>query len=183
MTAVVDHFERIPAIDTPDRDVMRGDAVDGECERHLHRMVEQEDVTDVEFGSFFVQLVTAANDTTRTMLSSGLLALLEHPHQLAAVRADPGLIPGAVEEILQWANPLHYFRRTATGDDRLGGVEVSAGDKLAMMYTSANRDETVFDDPHRFDIGRDPNPHLSFGVAEHTNMSALPLSFSSDSRT
>ena len=69
-------------------------------------------MTDIDFGSFFVQLVTAGNDTTKTMLSSGLLALLHHPDQLAELRADPSLIPGAVEEILRWANPLHYFRRT-----------------------------------------------------------------------
>lgn len=122
---------------------------------------------DVELGSFFVQLVTAGNDTTKTMLSSGLLALLEHPDQLVALRADPGLIGGAVEEILRWANPLHYFRRTATVDSDLGGTRIEAGQKLAMVYTSANRDEAVFADPHRFDIRRDPNPHLSFGIAEH----------------
>jgi len=124
-------------------------------------------MTDLDFGSFFVQLVTAGNDTTKTMLSSGLLALLQHPDQLAELRADPSLIPGAVEEILRWANPLHYFRRTATQDTVLRGVEIKAGDKVAMYYTSANRDEEVFDDPHRFDIHRDPNPHLSFGIAQH----------------
>jgi cytochrome P450 len=124
-------------------------------------------MSDVDFGSFFVQLVTAGNDTTKTMLSSGLLALLQHPDQLDELRADPSLIPGAVEEILRWANPLHYFRRTATADTELRGTQIKAGDKVAMVYTSANRDEDVFDDPHRFDIHRDPNPHISFGVAEH----------------
>jgi cytochrome P450 len=124
-------------------------------------------MSDIDFGSFFVQLVTAGNDTTKTMLSSGLLALLDHPDQLAEVRADPSLVPGAVEEILRWANPLHYFRRTATQDAQVGDVTIEAGQKLAMVYTSANRDEAVFDDPHRFDIHRDPNPHLSFGIAEH----------------
>jgi cytochrome P450 len=124
-------------------------------------------MNDVEFGSFFVQLVTAANDTTKTMLSSGLLALLGHPDQLAELRADPSLIPGAVEEILRWANPLHYFRRTATTDTVLHDVPVAAGDKVLMYYTSANRDEAVFDDPDRFDVRRDPNPHLSFGIGEH----------------
>lgn len=114
-----------------------------------------------------MQLVTAGNDTTRTMLSSGLLALLQHPDQLADIRADPSLLPGAVEEILRWANPLHYFRRTATGDTELGGQAIAAGDKVAMYYTSANRDETVWDDPQRFDIRRSPNPHLSFGIGEH----------------
>ncbi|HEY2301606.1 MAG TPA: cytochrome P450 [Acidimicrobiales bacterium] len=124
-------------------------------------------MTDMDFGSFFVQLVTAGNDTTKTMLASGLLALLDHPDQLAELRADPALIPGALEEILRWANPLHYFRRTLTADTTLRGVRLHAGEKVAMMYTSANRDEEVFADPHRFDIHRRPNPHLSFGIAEH----------------
>jgi cytochrome P450 len=124
-------------------------------------------MTDIDFGSFFVQLVTAGNDTTKTMLASGLLTLLEHPDQLAALRADASLIPGAVEEILRYANPLHYFRRTAVRDTTLRGTKIGAGDKVAMIYTSANRDEDVFDDPQRFDIRRAPNPHLSFGIAEH----------------
>lgn len=124
-------------------------------------------MTDVDFASFFVQLVTAGNDTTKTMLSSGLFCLLEHPDALAALRADPALIPGAVEEILRYANPLHYFRRTATADTVLGGAEIAAGDKVAMYYTSANRDEVVFADPDRFDVRRDPNPHLAFGIGQH----------------
>jgi cytochrome P450 len=122
---------------------------------------------DFEFGSFFVQLVTAGNDTTKTMLSSGILALLTHPDQLREVREDPSLIPGAVEEILRWANPLHYFRRTAMAETTLHDVTISPGDKVAMYYTSANRDEELFDDSQRFDIHRNPNPHLSFGIAEH----------------
>jgi cytochrome P450 len=124
-------------------------------------------MTDVDFGSFFVQLVTAGNDTTKAMLSSGLHALLSHPDQLADVRTDPSLLSGAVEEILRWANPLHYFRRTATEDTELSGTRIAAGQKVAMLYTSANRDEDVFDDPQRFDVRRDPNSHLSFGIAEH----------------
>ncbi|MBV8561402.1 MAG: cytochrome P450 [Acidimicrobiia bacterium] len=124
-------------------------------------------MSDVDFGSFFVQLVTAGNDTTKTMLSSGLHALLIHPDQLRAVRADRSLIPGAVEEILRWANPLHYFRRTAAEDTELSGTKIEAGQKVAMLYTSANRDDLVFEDAQRFDIRREPNPHLSFGIAEH----------------
>ncbi|MGH9025784.1 MAG: cytochrome P450 [Acidimicrobiia bacterium] len=124
-------------------------------------------MTDIDFGSFFVQLVTAGNDTTKTMLAAGLLALLQHPDQLAELRADRSLMPGAVEEILRWANPLHYFRRTASVGTEIAGQPIAAGEKLAMVYTSANRDEAVFDDPHHFDIHRDPNPHLSFGIAEH----------------
>ena len=124
-------------------------------------------MSDLDFGSFFVQLVTAGNDTTKTMLAAGVLALLEHPDQLAELRADPTLIPAAVEEILRWANPLHYFRRTATAATTLRDVPIAAGDKVLMYYTSANRDAEVFADPHRFDIHRAPNPHLSFGIAQH----------------
>lgn len=124
-------------------------------------------MSDLDYGSFFVQLVTAGNDTTQTMLSSGLDALLDHPDQLAAARADPRLIPGAVEEILRWANPLHYFRRTALADAEIGGVHIRAGDRLATYFTAANRDEAVFDDPDAFDIRRFPNRHLSFGKGEH----------------
>jgi cytochrome P450 len=77
------------------------------------------------------------------------------------------LLPGAVEEILRWANPLHYFRRTATAAAELHGMKIEPGQKVAMFYTSANRDERVFADPHAFDIRRDPNPHVSFGIGEH----------------
>jgi cytochrome P450 len=124
-------------------------------------------MTDIDFGSFFVQLVTAGNDTTKTMLSSGLLALLDHPDQLAEIYADRSLGAGAVEVMLRYENPLHYFRRTATADTELRDVKIKAGDKVAMIYTSANRDEDVFDDPQTFDIHRNPNPHLTFGIAEH----------------
>lgn len=133
----------------------------------LHTEVDGEPLTDLEFAFFFVQLVTAGNDTTRTMLSSGLLELLHHPDQMELLRADRSRIPSAVEEILRYANPLHYFRRTATEATEIAGQPIAAGDKLAMMYTSANRDEAVFADPDRFDITRSPNPHLSFGIAEH----------------
>ena len=124
-------------------------------------------MTDIDFGRFFVQLVTAGNDTTRTMLSGGLLALLQHPEQMEAVRRHPESIPAMVEEVLRWANPLHYFRRTAMTDSEVAGQPIAAGDKVAMIYTSANRDEAVFDDPQAFDITRNPNPHLSFGIGTH----------------
>jgi cytochrome P450 len=133
----------------------------------LEGTFDGEPMSEIDFGSFFVQLVTAGNDTTKTMLSSGLHALLTHPDQLAALRRDPSGTADAVEEILRWANPLHYFRRTATEDVELGGVTIAEGDKVAMYYTSANRDPEVFADPQSFDITRSPNPHLSFGIGEH----------------
>jgi len=124
-------------------------------------------LTDPDIGSLLVQMITAGNDTTVSMLAGGLWALLEHPDQLLLLRNDPSMIPGAVEEILRWFNPLHYFRRTATDDVELGGKQISKGDKVAMYYTSANRDEAVFADAQRFDITRSPNPQLSFGIGEH----------------
>jgi cytochrome P450 len=124
-------------------------------------------MSDVDFGSFFVQLVIAGNDTTKAMLASGLLTLLRHPDQLAELRADRALIAGAVEEMIRYDNPFHYFRRTALVDTELAGARIAAGDKVAMYYTSANRDEHVFCEPQLFDIRRDPNPHLSFGIAGH----------------
>ena len=119
------------------------------------------------FASLFVQLVTAGQDTTATLISGGLLALLENPDQLEDLRTDPSLLPSAVEEMLRYANPLHYFRRTATEDTDLSGTKIAAGDKVATYYTSANRDEDVFADPQQFTITRAPNRHLSFGTAEH----------------
>jgi cytochrome P450 len=126
-----------------------------------HRM------TDLDYATFFVQLVAAGNDTTKTLTSSGLVALLEHPDQLALVRSDPALLGGAVEEMLRWANPIHYMRRTATEDTTVHGVDIAAGQKVALYYTSANRDELVFEDPDRFDVRREHNRHLAFGIAEH----------------
>jgi cytochrome P450 len=122
---------------------------------------------DHELGGFFVQLVTAGNDTTKTMMSTGTYQLVKHPDQLQALRDDPSKIQNAVEEMLRYCNPLHYFRRTATQDVELGGKQIKAGDKVAMMYTSANRDPEVFADPQTFDISRSPNPHLTFGIGGH----------------
>jgi cytochrome P450 len=124
-------------------------------------------MSDVDFGSFFVQLVTAGNDTTKTSMAAGTLELIRHPDQQQLLRDDPALLPTAVEEIVRYCNPLHYFRRTAVADTEIGGAPIGAGDKVAMMYTSANRDASVFTDPQRFDVRRSPNPHLSFGIGAH----------------
>jgi cytochrome P450 len=120
-----------------------------------------------EYASLFVQLVTAGQDTTQTLLAGGVLALMQHRDQERLLRGDPTLVGSAVEEMLRYANPLHYFRRTATADTQIDGVAIRSGEKVAMYYTSANRDERVFDQPDAFDIRRSPNRHLSFGHAEH----------------
>jgi cytochrome P450 len=130
-------------------------------------------MTDIDFGIFFLTLVVAGNDTTVSLLSSGLLALLQHPDQLAELRADLSLVPGAVEETLRYANSVHYIGRTAMADTELGEVPIRAGDRVALYYTSANRDEDVFADPQHFDIRRSPNPHLGFGVGTHFCLGAM----------
>jgi len=129
-------------------------------------------LSEIDFGSFFAQFVVAGNETTVTLLSSGLQMLLDHPDQLASLRADPSLIPGAVEEILRFANPIHFLARTAMEDIDMRGAQIRKGDRVAMYYTSANRDEDVFDNPQQFDIRRSPNPHVSLGYATHFCMGA-----------
>jgi len=129
--------------------------------------VEGHKLSEVEFASFFLLLVIAGNETTRTVTSWGVHALIEHPDQRRRLLRDPSLLPVAVEEILRFTPPVHYMRRTATQDTEVAGQPIPAGAKLALWYPSANRDERVFDDPDRFDIGRRPNPHLSFGIGEH----------------
>ena len=124
-------------------------------------------VSDEEFENMFWLFAVAGNETLRNGLPGGLIALLQHPEQLAAVRADPALLPGAVEEMLRWWTPVMVFRRTAAADTDLAGVRIRAGDKVVVSFTSANRDEAVFADPDRFDVRRTPNPHLSFGHGPH----------------
>jgi cytochrome P450 len=112
----------------------------------------------------FLLLVVAGNETTRQAIALSVQALLEHPGQIAVLRhADDRGWRIAVEELLRWTTPLHHFRRTATRDVDLGGTRISAGDKVVVWYTSANRDEHVFADPYRLDLRRSPNPHTTFG--------------------
>jgi cytochrome P450 len=116
-----------------------------------------------ELDVYFVLLATAGNETTRHTITHGLLALLEHPDQLERLRRDSSLGKTAADEMLRWATPVHHFRRTAAVDTELGGRQITAGDKVTTWFVSGNRDETVFDEPDRFDVGRSPNPHLAFG--------------------
>ncbi len=120
-------------------------------------------LTDIEFNLFFMLLINAGGDTTRNLVANGMLALLEHRDQLDRLRADPALLPSAVEELLRFVPPVLMFRRTTTRDVELGGVPIAAGEKVVMFYPAANRDPAVFADPDRLDIGRHPNPHVGFG--------------------
>ncbi|MFF3611388.1 cytochrome P450 [Streptomyces sp. NPDC002580] len=116
-----------------------------------------------DFDNYFLLLVVAGNETTRHTISHSMLALLQHPEQLARLRDDPSLIPTAVEEFLRWASPVYHFRRTATRDTELGGKRVKEGDKVVMWFASGNRDEEVFGNPYDFDVARQNNDHVTFG--------------------
>lgn len=124
-------------------------------------------LTDLELQMFFNLLIAAGSETTRNSLAIGLLALVEHAGAWRALARERALLPTAVEEILRWASSTTYNRRTATRDVELRGQRIAAGDKVTLWWTSANRDEDVFAEPFRFDVRRDPNPHVAFGSAGH----------------
>ena len=127
--------------------------------------IDGEALSHSELASFFVLLVVAGNETTRNAITHGLFALTEFPDQRAVWANDLDAVTGtAVEEIVRWASPVTWMRRTVTEPTVLGGVELAPGDKLLLFYNSANRDEDVFVDPFRFDVRRSPNPHLGFGA-------------------
>lgn len=145
----------------------RGKGGDDLISLMLRATYQGEPLDEVGFAGLFVQIAVAANETTRSLLAGGLLALIEHPDAYRELEEDHGMIPSAVEEMLRWVTPVHYFRRTATRDVEVRGKTIREGDRVVLHYTSANFDEDVFREPDRFDIHRDPNPHLAFGWGEH----------------
>jgi cytochrome P450 len=131
--------------------------------RLIHSEVDGDRLTPLEYCNMFQILILAGNETTRTTLTHGMKAFIDNPDQWELLRAQPELMDKAVEEIIRWATPVLYMRRTALEDTELRGREIAKGDKVVMWYMSANYDEDVFADPHAFDITRHPNPHLGFG--------------------
>ena len=130
--------------------------------------VDGRKLDDMEFLLFFLLLVDAGGDTTRNLLSGGLLALMENPDQFAALKADlPSRLPAAREELLRWTSPVIYMRRTAKADVQLGEAEIKAGDKVVMYFGAANRDPARFDRPEVLDLARTPNEHIAFGTGPH----------------
>ncbi len=125
--------------------------------------VEGERLTDMEFDLFFELLAVAGNETTRNLISHGMLALLENPGERDKLLADPALLPSAVDEMLRHASPVMYMRRTARTDTEVRGHTIKEGDKVALWYIAANHDPDVFEDPHRFDVTRDAKDHQAFG--------------------
>ncbi|XP_060085281.1 steroid C26-monooxygenase-like [Ylistrum balloti] len=134
----------------------------------VHAEIEGNRLSQLDYDIFFLLLSVAGNETTRTAMTQGTIALLEHPAQWDLLKSNPELyIDSAVEEILRWVTPIIHFRRTATKDIELRGKTIKEGDKVVLYYPSANRDEDVFTDPDVFDITRKHNPHLTFGDGEH----------------
>ncbi|MCW2877819.1 MAG: cytochrome [Sphaerisporangium sp.] len=129
--------------------------------------VDGELLSDFDTASYYVIIATAGHDTTSSTIAGGLHALIEHPDELARLQADPTLLPTAVDEMIRWVTPVKEFMRTATADTQVSGVAIKEGEAVLLSYPSANRDEAVFTDPFRFDVGRDPNKHLAFGFGVH----------------
>ncbi len=148
------------------REVVAGrlrDPGDDLLSRLLRAEVDGDRLSEVDLDNFFSILVIAGNETTRIAIAQGVLAFCEHPAQWERLRADPGLLDPAADEVLRWSCPTHFMRRTATVDTDFGGALIRAGDKVVLWYVSGNRDEAEFPGPDVFDVGRTPNRHLSFG--------------------
>jgi cytochrome P450 len=129
--------------------------------------LDGEAMGDVETFGYYLIVFTAGHDTTRNAITGGLKAFIEYPEQAQRLRRDPQLTPRAVEEIVRWTTPVNYMTRLAAHDVDYAGHEIARGQKLALFYASANRDERVFERAFEFDIGRYPNRHLGFGIGEH----------------
>src|SRR5437870_5418888 len=133
----------------------------------LEAEVEGEKLSKIDFNSFFLLLLVAGNETTRNTISGGMLALIEHPEERARLLRDPSLFPTAVDEMVRWVSPVMYFVRTAMHDTEILGQPVRENQRVTLWYGSANRDEEHFQHPDRFDVGRNPNDHLGFGIGPH----------------
>jgi cytochrome P450 len=129
--------------------------------------IDGEPLSDIDTVSYYLIVATAGHDTTSATISGGLHGLIENQDQLRRLRENLDLMPLATEEMIRWATPVKEFMRTAAEDTTVRGVPIAAGESLLLSYVSANRDEDVFDDPFRFDVGRDPNKHLAFGYGVH----------------
>jgi cytochrome P450 len=130
-------------------------------------VIDGEPIEHLEAMSYYIIIATAGHDTTSSSISGGLLALIENPEELAKLKADPFLIPSAVDEMIRWTTPVKHFMRTATEDFDIRGTHIKKGESVMLLYPSANRDEDVFDDPFAFRVDRKPNKHVAYGFGAH----------------
>ena len=133
----------------------------------VHAEIDGDRLDDESIIHESLLILIGGDETTRHVITGGMYQLLVHPEQRAALVGEPSLIPSAVEEMLRWVSPIRNMNRTVLADTELAGKKLSAGDKLLLLYPSANRDESVFDDPFRFDVARQPNEHVAFGFGTH----------------
>jgi cytochrome P450 family 142 subfamily A polypeptide 1 len=136
---------------------------------------EGQHLSDVDVMFETMLVLVGGDETTRHVISGGVAALLQHPDQLRLLRNDPSLLPSAIEEMLRWATPVRNMNRTATKDVEVAGLEVREGDRVLLLYPSANRDEKVFANPFDFDITRSPNEHVAFGAYGRHHCLGAPL--------
>jgi cytochrome P450 len=129
--------------------------------------IDGELLSDMDTLSYYVIIASAGHDTTKDAISGGLLALADNPDQLTRLRDNMDLMPTAVEEMIRWTTPVKEFMRTAAEDTTIRGVPIAKGESVYLAYVSGNRDEDIFEEPFRFDVGRDPNKHLAFGYGVH----------------
>jgi cytochrome P450 len=129
--------------------------------------IDGKPIGEAERNAYYLIIAAAGHDTTSSAISGGLLALLQNPGEMARLRADPALMPRAVDEMIRWTSPVKHFFRTAVEDCEVGGKVVRGGESLMMAYWSANRDEDAFEDPFAFRVDRSPNRHLAFGYGTH----------------
>jgi cholest-4-en-3-one 26-monooxygenase len=130
----------------------------------LEAEIDGHQLTQFQVSSFFMLLQNAGSETTRNLITTGTLALLEHPDQLEVLQSDLSMLPSAIEELLRYVTPVMYFSRQAAAATEVGGVPIPEGDRVVLSYVSANRDERVFDEPDGLDLGRTPNDHVAFGA-------------------
>ena len=141
----------------------RGPSVDDLSSLIVHARIDGQELTEQQIQGYLFVILTAGNETTQNAITGGVSALLEHPEQRNLLAHNPDLAESAAEEILRWTSPVVQFARTAVEDFELSGTTIRAGDDVGLWYPSANRDETVFENPYTFDITRSPNHHLAFG--------------------
>ena len=169
MQVVLDFFEYFTRITEDRRANPTGDLASAVA----NGKIDGRDLEMIQTISYYIIAATAGHDTTASATAGGMLALIEHPDQFARLKADPSLVATAADEIIRWTTPVKHFLRTASEDYVLSGTTIRKGETVLLSYPSANRDETVFDDPYTFDISRSPNKHLSFGFGVHYCLGAM----------
>jgi cytochrome P450 len=163
MTALMEMFQYFTEMTA----ARRANPTDDLASTIANATINGESLSDIETVSYYLIIAAAGHDTSSASIAGGMHALIQHPDQLARLQKDPSLMPLAVEEIVRWTTPVKEFMRTAQRNYEIRGVRISAGESVLLSYVSGNRDDDVFADPFRFDVGREPNKHIAFGYGVH----------------